>query len=118
METGYRKLIVWKKADELVHEIYVETKNFPKDELYGGTSQIRRAALSIPTNIAEGMGRRNKNELKQFLNIALGSLSEVEYLLEFCLRLNYFDRSCYDNLEGKRQEVGRLLWSFHRSFIR
>lgn len=118
MEKGYKKLIVWRKADDFAYLIYAETKKFPKDELYGIISQIRRSVLSIPTNIAEGMGRQNKNEIKQFLNIALGSLAETEYLLEFSLRLKYLDKAIYDNLERKRQEVGRLLWGLHRSFMK
>lgn len=64
MEKGYKKLIVWQKADALAFEVYLETKNFPKEEIYGMTSQLRRAALSIPTNIVEGTGRQGKNELR------------------------------------------------------
>ncbi len=78
MEKGYKKLIVWRKADELARQVYLETKKFPKDEMYGITSQLRRAAISIPTNIVEGTGRQNKNELKQFINVALGSLAETD----------------------------------------
>ena len=71
-QKGYRKLIVWQKADEFSFQIYFATKSFPKEELYGITSQLRRAALSVPTNIAEGYGRQGRKELKQFINIALG----------------------------------------------
>ena len=78
-EKGYKKLIVWRKADELAYQIYLETKKFPKDEVYGITSQLRRAAFSVPTNIVEGTGRQGKNEMRQFVNIALGSLAETEY---------------------------------------
>ena len=89
MDKGYKKLRVWQKADDLAYRVYLETKKFPKDEIYGVTSQLRRAALSVPTNIVEGMGRQGKNELRKFISIALGSLAETEYLLEFCTRLNY-----------------------------
>lgn len=116
MEKGYKKLIVWQKADELAYQIYVETKNFPKEEVYGITSQLRRAAISIPTNIVEGVGRQGRNETKQFSNIALGSLAETEYLLEFSLRLKYFNNDSYERLESLRQEVGALLWKFYKSF--
>ncbi|MBU4376290.1 MAG: four helix bundle protein [Candidatus Omnitrophica bacterium] len=116
MEKGYKKLIVWQKADELAHQIYSETKKFPKDELYGLTSQLRRAAVSVPTNIVEGTGRQGKNELKQFTNIALGSLAETEYLLEFCFRLTYLNEHTYTKLEKLRKEVGGLLWNFYKSF--
>lgn len=112
-KTGYRKLIVWQKADELAYLVYTNTKDFPKEEIYGIISQLRRASLSIPTNIVEGYGRQGKKELKQFVNIALGSLREVEYLLGFSLRLNYLKQDNYDKIENLRQEVGKLLWKFY-----
>ena len=115
MEKGYKKLIVWQKADEFAYQVYLETKKFPKEETYGMTSQLRRAAISIPTNIVEGAGRQGKGELKQFINIALGSLAETEYLLEFCFRLRYLDNESYSKLEGLRKNIGGLLWNFHKS---
>ena len=115
MEKGYRKLIVWQKADELAYQVYMETKKFPKNETYGITSQLRRAVFSVPTNIVEGAGRQGKKELKQFVNIALGSMAETEYLLDFCLRLGYFDYKSYVGLEKLRKDVGALLWKFHQS---
>jgi four helix bundle protein len=114
-EAGYKKLIAWQKADELAYQIYLETKNFPKEEIYGITSQIRRAALSIPTNIVEGCARHGKKELKYFVNIALGSQAEVEYLLGFSLRLGYVTQNSFERLVSLRQEVGSLLWKFHES---
>jgi four helix bundle protein len=116
MDKGYKKLIVWQKADELAYQVCLETKKFPKDEIYGITSQLRRAAISIPTNIVEGTGRQGKNELRQFINIALGSLAETEYLLEFCSRLGYLNKESYNKLESLRKEVGGLLWNFYKSF--
>jgi len=116
MGKAYKKLIIWKKADELAYQVYLETKRFPKDEIYGVTSQLRRAAISVPTNIVEGAGRQNKNERKQFANIALGSLAETEYLLEFCHRLTYLKEENYNKLENLRREVGALLWNFYKSF--
>jgi len=115
MEKGYKKLTTWQKADELAYQIYLETKNLPKDETYGMTSQLRRAAISVPTNIVEGVGRQGKKEFKQFTNIALGSLAETEYLLEFCFRLKYFNETTYNRLESLRSEVGRLLWRLYQS---
>ena len=114
-EVGYRKLLVWQKADDLAMCIYQATKRFPNDELYGITSQLRRAALSVPINIVEGSGRQGKRELKQFVNIALGSLTEVEYLLGFCRQLGYLADQVYQELEAKRQSVGALLWKFYHS---
>ena len=112
---GYKKLIVWRKADELAYQVYLGIKKFPQEETYGITSQLRRAALSVPTNIVEGYGRQGKRELKQFVNVALGSLAEVEYLLDFSLRLGYFDEKEHHQLQSLRQEVGNLLWRFYKS---
>ncbi|MDD5020020.1 MAG: four helix bundle protein [Candidatus Omnitrophica bacterium] len=110
----YKRLPVWQKADEMAYHVYVETKKFPAEELYGLTSQLRRAALSVPTNIVEGHAKQGKKVLKQFCNIALGSLAEVEYLLEFCLKVGLFNNSVYETLGSFRDEVGRLLWKFYR----
>ena len=115
MEKGYKKLIVWQIADKLAYQVYLETKKFPKDEIYGITSQLRRAAISIPINIVEGTGRQGKKELKQFASIALGSLAETEYLLEFCFRIKYLSEESYKQLEALRKHLGALLWKFHRS---
>jgi len=115
MEKGYKKLMVWQKANKLAYQIYLETKNFPKSEMYGMTSQLRRAAVSIPTNIVEGTGRQGKKELKQFINISLGSLAETEYLLEFCFQLKYLNKESYEKLERLRNETGGLLWKFYQS---
>jgi len=116
MRKGYKKLIVWKKSDEFAYQVYLRTKNFPKEEQYGMTSQLRRAALSVPTNIVEGMGQQGKNETKRFFNIALGSLAETEYLLEFCFRLKYLQEGDFKVLDQQRAEVGALLWSFYRNY--
>ncbi len=112
---GYKKLIVWQKADELAYQVYLETKRFPKEEMYGITSQLRRAAISVPTNIVEGSGRQSRGERRQFASIALGSLAETEYLLEFCNKLRYLQECDYEKLENIRKEVGSLLWNYHKS---
>lgn len=114
-DKAYKKLIVWQKADELAFQLYSETKLFPKEEMYGVCSQIRRAALSVPTNIVESNGRQNRKERKQFFNIALGSLAETEYLLDFCLRLGYLRPEKYEALESLRNETGALLWRLYHS---
>jgi four helix bundle protein len=110
----YKNLRVWKKADELALKIYKITCNFPKDETYGLTSQLRRAALSIPTNMVEGYSRKGDKELARFVNISIGSLAEVEYLLSFARRLGYFSDGDYEKIEILRAEVGSLLWSFYK----
>jgi four helix bundle protein len=114
-EVGYKKLKVWIKADEFAFQVYIATRDFPKDEIYGIISQLRRAALSIPTNIVEGYGRGSRKELKQFLNIALGSLAETRYLLDFSLRLKYLNSVTYKQLQDLAEEVGKLLWKFYKA---
>lgn len=114
-EPGYKRLIVWQKADELAYSVYLASKDFPKEEIYGITSQLRRAVLSVPINIVEGYARHSKKELKHFLNIAIGSLAETEYLLDFCRHLNYLKESNFQKLNNLRKEVGRLLWKFYKT---
>jgi len=111
---NYKKLIVFQKADALAFQIYNSTRQFPREEVYGLTSQLRRAVLSIPANIVEGHARKSKKEFKHFMNIALGSLAETQYLFEFSKRLGYYKSESTD-LEKLIDEVGKLLWSFYRS---
>ncbi len=114
-EANYKKLIVWQKADELAKSVYRAVKDFPKEEIYGLTSQLRRAALSVPTNIVEGYARKGKKELLRFLNTALGSLAETEYLLDFAFGLEYLDANKHKELQDLRQYTGNLLWKFYQS---
>jgi len=114
-EVGYKKLFVWQKADELALQGYIATKNFPRSELYGITSQLRRSALSVPTNIVEGYGRQGRRELRQFANVALGSLAETEYLIDFSHKLGYLEDKKHKLLGDLRQEVGKMLWKFYKS---
>lgn len=109
----YKNLIVWQKAHELAIKIYKLTDEFPKQETFGITSQIRRASLSVPTNIVEGYGRRTKNELSRFIDIARGSLAETEYLLEFSKELNYVKKDAAE-IDFLINEVSKLLWSFQK----
>ncbi len=112
---NYKKLIVWQKADELAFEIYKVSAKFPKSELFGITAQIRRAAISVPTNIVEGYGRKSNAELTRFIDIAIGSLAETEYLLEFSKKLDYIDDGSYKYLSELVTEVSKLLWKFKQS---
>lgn len=104
---SHKDLKVWKESMELVVLIYAATKEFPKDELYGLTSQIRRAAISIPSNIAEGAGRNGSKEFIRFLYIALGSLSELETQLEIAIKLNYVEK--LDDVNLKIIYIRRML---------
>ena len=94
----FKKHDIWELSHQFTLEIYSITKNFPKDEFYGITSQIRRASASIPTNISEGCGRDSDAEFNRFLTIALGSATEVEYLITLSKDLNYITESHYIQL--------------------
>ena len=114
-EPAYKSLIAWQKADQLAKKVYLVSKSFPAEEIYGITPQLRRAALSIPTNIVEGYARRSSKELKRFLLIALGSLAEVEYLLDFSVSMKLIANEDYKFLYGLRCDTGSLLWKFYIS---
>ena len=105
----HKDLDVWKKAVDFVIDIYKITKMFPKDELYGITNQIRRAAVSIPSNIAEGAGRASDKEFVQFLNIALGSISEVDTQLLICLKLDYINQENYNRLGNEITNIRKMI---------
>lgn len=112
---GYRRLIAWQIADALAWEVYLLADKFPREELYGLTSQLRRAVLSIPLNIVEGYARNNRNEFRQFLRISLGSLAEVEYLLRFALKRKYLDEKNFDKVSKLKDECGKVLWKLMKS---
>ncbi len=105
---------MWQKADELVLLVYRLTLRFPKHEVYGLTSQLRRASLSVVLNIIEGYARRSDGDFKRFLDIALASLAEVEYLLELSLSIGYLDKASYNKVEDVRVACGKLLWSYRK----
>jgi four helix bundle protein len=109
---GFRDLKVWEKAHALTLAVYRVTRTFPKEELYGLTSQIRRSCSSIPANIAEGCGRSGDPELARFLQIAMGSASELEYHLLLARDLNLLQPSDYEPLSNEAIEVKRVLASF------
>jgi four helix bundle protein len=106
---SYRDLLAWQKAMDLITEIYRVSQTFPSTEMYGLVSQMRRAAVSIPSNIAEGQGRLTKGEFSQFLGNARGSLLELETQIMVARNLNYLDEGTLTNLTGLTAEVGRLL---------
>lgn len=105
----YKELIVWQKAVNLVSVIYQATKDFPKEELYGLTNQIRRAAVSIPSNIAEGFGRNSKNDFKRFLQISISSVFEVQTQLEIARNLQFFSEDEYKIVFDLTREVEAML---------
>ena len=104
----YRDLQIWKKGIELVKEIYVITENFPKQELYGLVSQVRRSAVSIPSNIAEGFRRFHNKEYKQFLYVSLGSCAELETQITIAKELKYIQESTEEKLLEILDHIGRM----------
>jgi len=109
---NFRDIKVWHKAHNLTLKVYKITETFPREEIYGLTSQVRRAAASIPTNIAEGSGRSSDAELARFLEIAFGSTSEVEYLLLLSKDLSLLDTSTYERINDEVIEIKRILATF------
>jgi four helix bundle protein len=107
----FKELRVWQEAHTLALEVYQATRSFPRDEIYGLTSQIRRAAVSVGANIAEGCGRRSDGEFARFLQIARGSASELEYHLLFARDLKLLTNDAHRDFEKKLVEVQRMLTS-------
>ena len=109
MGKSYQDLVAWQMAMDLVAAVYKLTLSFPKEELYGLTSQLRRAAVSVPSNIAEGQGRRGPGELKHFLRISLGSLMELETQVMIAERLHYLESEPVKTILRDSAELGRVL---------
>lgn len=110
----FRKLLVWQKSMSLVTEIYKVTKGFPKDELYALASQIKRSSVSIPSNIAEGYGRKGQKDYLRFLNIAISSLFELQTQLEIAYNLKFINEEKFNKLYENTREIERMLSSFIR----
>ena len=114
MTQGYRDLIVWQQAMDVAVETYRLTSAFPKDEMFGLTSQMRRAAVSIASNIAEGEGRKSKNEFSHFLGIALGSKSELETQIVLSERVNLLKSSETELIKKSLDDIGKMLTALRR----
>ncbi len=111
----YERFEAWRRCPELVLEIYTVTKTFPKEEKYGLTSQSRRAAFSAAANIAEGSARRGAGEFRRFLDISLGSLSELAYELRVARDLGLLSHKGWERLDTLRDRAGKLTWGLHRA---
>ncbi len=107
---SYRELIAYQKAYQLTLDIYKAAKKFPKEELFGIVSHMRRSAVSIPCNIAEGYCRNHRKEYVQFLNIPFGSCGELETLLSLSKDLGYLAQSDFNTFDEQLKDVSRLLW--------
>lgn len=106
---SYRDLLIWQQAMDLVTETYVLTRNWPKDEIYGLTSQVRRASVSVPANIAEGYGRESRASYQNFLRIAQGSLKELETLFQIAVRVGIESEERIRSQMLKCESVGKLI---------
>jgi four helix bundle protein len=110
---AHQRFEAWKWAHRLALEVYAATDKWPRSEMYGLTSQARRAAISIPTNIAEGAARHGRREFARFLSISLGSLAELSYLLLFSRELGLCDEAEWRTLEALRDQTGRLVYGLY-----
>ncbi len=115
---NYRDLIAWQKSVDIVEMVYDVTKSFPREEAYILTSQIRRAAISVPANIAEGSSRSSTKEFIRFLNIAMGSLKELETHFIISERLKLINATGVQNLIAKTDEVGRIIYFLRSSLTK
>jgi len=106
---SYKQLVAWRKAMEFVIQIYHATRTFPRDEVYGLTSQLRRAAVSVPSNIAEGQARFSHREFHRFLTMARGSLAEIETQVAIATKLAYLPPEAAGHLLAEAGELGRIL---------
>jgi four helix bundle protein len=114
-QRAHRKLDAWKKSMAFVKDVYLITDKFPGSELYGLTSQMRRAAVSVPSNIAEGAARKGTKEFKQFLNISQGSISELDTQIELALLLGFIDNDKYTVLMDTITQISKMLYGLSRS---
>lgn len=109
---NFKELLIWQRSHQLVLDVYLITKSYPKDELYGLTSQIRRSSTSIPTNIAEGCGRNSDAEMSRFLIIAQGSAAELEYQIILSKDLLYISTETFEKLSLELIEIRKMINTF------
>ena len=117
MDKPHKRLLAWQKSIDLVVEIYEFTKSFPRDEIYGLTSQVRRASVSVPSNISEGAAGRSVLQVRNFLSVAIGSLNEISTQLEIAYRVGYLDRRKYNHAESRVDECLALTYGLRKSLI-
>jgi four helix bundle protein len=114
---NYKELNIWRKSVDLAVKIYQVTKGFPKEEQYGLTSQMRRSAVSIPSNIAEGAGRNSKKDFANFLAISNGSSCEVDTQLIIARRVDLIDQEILESLHSEISEIQKMSWSLQKSLV-
>ncbi|PTB93947.1 four helix bundle protein [Marivirga lumbricoides] len=114
---NYKELKIWSLTIKLAEEVYVLTQKFPDEEKFGLKSQMRRCAVSIPSNIAEGAGRNGQKEFKQFLGIALGSLFELDTQVELSYSFKYISEEDYNSMQESITQIRRMTYSFQQKLI-
>jgi four helix bundle protein len=114
----YERFQAWRACDDLTVAVYRATERFPRHEQYGLTSQARRAAFSAPANIAEGSAKRGGREFRRYLDISIGSLSELAYALHLAHRLGYLTVADWQALDHQRENASRLTWRLYQSVAR
>ena len=112
---NYRELKIWQRSMDFVVRVYEVTANFPGDEKYGLVSQLRRCTVSIPSNISEGAGRATNRQFKQYLEFSMGSVNEVQTQLELAYRLNYIDKTVYEELVDEGIQIYKMILAFYNS---
>lgn len=112
---NFRELKIWQRSMDLAEVVYRTVNSFPKEEIYGLSSQLRRCIVSIPSNIAEGAGRGTNKQFKQFIQISMGSCNEVETQLELAYRFNYITKDVLDTIISETRQVYKMMQSFHNS---
>lgn len=117
MDKPHKRLLAWQKSMDLVVEIYELTKSFPQDEIYGLTSQLRRASVSVPSNMSEGAAGRSVTQFRNFLSVSLGSLNEISTQLEIAYRVGYLDQGRLNDAESRVDECLALTFGLRKSLI-
>jgi four helix bundle protein len=117
MNKPHKRLLAWQKSIDLVVKIYELTKSFPRDEIYGLTSQVRRASVSVPSNISEGAAGRSITQFRNFLSIAIGSLNEISTQLEIAYRVGYLDKRKLEDVESRVDECLALTYGLRKSLV-
>jgi four helix bundle protein len=112
---NYRELKIWKRSMDFVEQVYLVTKEFPADEKYSLTSQVKRSAVSIPSNIAEGAGRATNNQFRYFLEVAMGSCNEVQTQLELAFRFTYIVNEKFEYLISEALQIYRMILAFYNT---
>jgi four helix bundle protein len=115
MSKPHKKLIAWRKSMDLVEKVYELTKNFPREEVYGLSSQLRRAAVSVPSNIAEGAADRSTVQFRNYLSVAIGSLNEIDTQLEIALRIGYLNDTAFRDAESLVDECLAVTYGLRKS---